>query len=118
MTNTITTHQIPKNTVLLKCVHDFPVPTNPHSHKQEKETEPSWFHLLTQMKWDCVTRNGKNSRLCLEFGTYSKDVEEKWLETDLDSVNELTREQCVTTHTLHFIRIHTAVQNNGQKKWH
>lgn len=92
-------------------------PTHPQSDKQrKKETEPSWFHLLTQMKRDYITRNGRNSRFCLELGTYSKDTGEKWFKTDLDSVNELTREQCVTTHTLHFIRI-DQIRKNVQYKW-
>lgn len=83
---------------------------------EEGETEPSWFHLLTQMKWDYITRNGRNSRFCLELGTYSKDAREKRFKTDPDSVNELTREQCVTTHTLRLIRI-DQIHKNVEYKW-
>lgn len=90
-------------------------PTHAHTNRK-KETESSWFHLLTQLKWDYITRNGRNSRFCLELGTYSKDTGEKRFKTDLDSVNELTREQCVTTHTLHLTRI-DQIHKNVQYKW-
>lgn len=46
------------------------VPTTTHAHAcTTQNKERSWFHLLTQMKWDYVTRNGSNSRFCLEFGS-------------------------------------------------
>lgn len=100
------THDIKNNILPLCCMHCVPAATHSHIHKQrKKETEPSWFHLLTKMNWDYITRNGRNIRFCLEFGPYNKDSGGKRHKTDLDSVNELTREQCVTTHRLHFIRI-------------
>lgn len=86
------------------------------TQEEKTETEPSWFLLLTQMKWDYITRNGRNSRFCLELGTNGKDAGEKWFKTDLDSVNELTREQCVTTHMLHLNKT-DQIHKNIQYKW-